>query len=536
MKIVKLIFLTILTIVINSVVSNADYKILIDHTCTNLSKIPNSAIITAKSNLHIAYQHTSHGSQLITGMNALKSYPDFGNKYAWSDNGSSGLDLDDYGIPGEVNDLSAGDYIDSHGVTPWVTSTRLFLDKASNSHINVIVWSWCSINGHDIQRYVTNMEILISEYGRGGSKVSPTRPPVDFVFMTGHAEGEGIDLTPGSVHYNNERVRAHCRTNNRILYDFADIEAYDPGNPNTPENPGYHYFWDQNMNDNLDYSGGNWATEWLARYPTAESAKLTTGAGVPGYRGCSGCAHSSSPSSANLNCVLKGRAAFWLWARLAGWNSFSANYNYYVPVFKPQPAYWSGFGIANLNGSTSSSVIAKVYNSNGIIMETSSVTIPASGQTSFIIGARSTNSGWIKISSDKKLAGLNFLGKYNSSDYYIADVPFTDVLSTLLIIPHVAQNSIWETIICVANPNASATTAIFTYKSPGGTAFPPYSTPIAANGSKQILSSIITGGSSLEGGTVTISSSQGLAAFALYNNLKTGNYSYAGINAVDISK
>ena len=86
----------------------------------------------AKSDLHIAYEHTSHGSQLITGMNALSSYPDFGNIYEWSDNGSSGLDLDNYGIPGAVSDLSQGDYLDG-GVTPWVTQTRVLLDNASNS-------------------------------------------------------------------------------------------------------------------------------------------------------------------------------------------------------------------------------------------------------------------------------------------------------------------------------------------------------------------------------------------------------------------
>lgn len=67
-------------------------------------------------------------------------------------------------------------------MTPWVTQTRTLLDNASNAHINVVVWSWCSINGHDAQRYVDNMETLISEYSKGGSKVSPTRPPVYFLY------------------------------------------------------------------------------------------------------------------------------------------------------------------------------------------------------------------------------------------------------------------------------------------------------------------------------------------------------------------
>ena len=98
--------------------------VIIDHTCTDLSQIPDAGIEQAKSNLHIAYQHTSHGSQLVTGMNALENFPSFWTKYEWSDVGSAGLDLDDYGIPGAKPDLSQGDYIDENGVTPWVTASE----------------------------------------------------------------------------------------------------------------------------------------------------------------------------------------------------------------------------------------------------------------------------------------------------------------------------------------------------------------------------------------------------------------------------
>ena len=67
----------------------------------NFHDIPDCWIEKAKSELHIAYQHTSHGSQLVSGMNALKSFPAFGKKYDWSDSGEAGaLDFDDFGIPG----------------------------------------------------------------------------------------------------------------------------------------------------------------------------------------------------------------------------------------------------------------------------------------------------------------------------------------------------------------------------------------------------------------------------------------------------
>ena len=48
--------------------------VIIDHTCTDINKIPQQWIKAAKSNLNISYGHTSHGSQLVTGINAIRDF------------------------------------------------------------------------------------------------------------------------------------------------------------------------------------------------------------------------------------------------------------------------------------------------------------------------------------------------------------------------------------------------------------------------------------------------------------------------------
>ena len=74
---------------------------IINHLCTNLSNIPTPWIDSTKSKLHIAYGHTSHGSQLTDGMSGLMSWK--GNQYAWNNGGTGGaLDLHDYAMDGDV--------------------------------------------------------------------------------------------------------------------------------------------------------------------------------------------------------------------------------------------------------------------------------------------------------------------------------------------------------------------------------------------------------------------------------------------------
>ena len=49
-------------------------EIIADHTCCDIDAIPQSAIEDAKADLIIAYGHTSHGSQLVSGMTGLITF------------------------------------------------------------------------------------------------------------------------------------------------------------------------------------------------------------------------------------------------------------------------------------------------------------------------------------------------------------------------------------------------------------------------------------------------------------------------------
>ena len=252
---------------------------IVDHSCTKLASIPSEWIQAAKDNLHIAYSHTSHGSQLTEGMSGLVSFK--GTSYSWNNGGTNGsLDLHDYAMNGDLGNPDR---------TSWASATRNYL--AANTDVNVIIWAWCGqvsdASEADINTYLNLMNELEGDF-----------PDVKFVYMTGHLDGTGLT---GNLHLRNEQIRNYCTENKKILYDFSDIECYNPdGTYFGGKKPDDACAYDTNGDGTRD---GNWATEWQDTHTQ----------GVDWFT-CSA-AHTQP-----LNGNQKAYAAWWLWARLAGWN------------------------------------------------------------------------------------------------------------------------------------------------------------------------------------------------------------------------
>ncbi len=282
--------------------SSGSSPIIIDHSCCDLSKIPENYITQAKQTYRIAYGHTSHGSQIVSGMSLIQS-----SLFSYG-TGTGQLYFRDNGIPG-ASDLGNPDR------TTWASATRNLLNNNTNN-INMIIWSWCgqaNTTEANIQIYLDLMNQLESDF-----------PNIKFVYMTGHLyPPSGGGCEGGNNNLRNEQIRQFCLNNGKILFDFADIESY---------NPDGEYFLDDCSDDGCNYYNsqgakiGNWAVEWCAANPGQ-------------CEDCS-CAHSHC-----LNCQQKGKAFWWMMARISGWDGIPGS-TIAIPTLKSP-----GSGVVDNDGS-----------------------------------------------------------------------------------------------------------------------------------------------------------------------------------------
>ena len=245
--------------------------IIITHACTDTAAIPDEWIDAAQADIRMHYAHTSHGGQLTTGVSRIEAGD---TTYSVAIAYSS--------LPTEPGALCIFDG-QEHAtyITPdlyWETDaglnyTRSVLDN--NPSINVSMWSWCTqltyYSQAQCQAYIDAISMLEAEY-----------PAVRFVYMTCNAQATG---SSGYNRYlNNEMIRQHCQDNDRILFDFADLDAwwYNPSG-------GWEF-------SSYEYSGADVPLEH------------------PQFNG------DQSGHTTYESCEQKGKGVWWLVARLAGWS------------------------------------------------------------------------------------------------------------------------------------------------------------------------------------------------------------------------
>jgi hypothetical protein len=257
-------------------------NMIIDHNCIDLSKIPSDAIEKAKKNLHVAFNNSWwHGSEIYYGMRELVGFK--GSLYQIDDNPENGeLHVDYRNAFGDIGNL------EYHNDSSWYFATKETL--VADTSIDVVIWCWENglneATSAKVDAYLSLMTKLETDY-----------PKVKFVYMTGHLNGT---TKVDNVYLRNEQIRKYCKEKNKILFDFADIESYDPDGK---------YYGDKLADDACNYDSDNdgkvdknWAEDWQKAH-TENTYWYDCGP------------EQTQPVNSNM----KAFATWWMLARIAGW-------------------------------------------------------------------------------------------------------------------------------------------------------------------------------------------------------------------------
>lgn len=194
--------------------SDSDYLVA-DHRHADLSKIPDKWINKVKEILKVHFAHTSHGSQITTGLELLSNQNSKYNFYP-----------DNCNMPDTKNYLSLMDgqqisycetYIGPEYYWQGTSALNITRNNLDSFDINVSTWTWCTqLDGYsktELNNYLESMTKLEKEY-----------PDVTFIYMTGNAQ----NAVKNRYDRNNE-IRDYCKNNDKILFDFADLDCWYNG-------------------------------------------------------------------------------------------------------------------------------------------------------------------------------------------------------------------------------------------------------------------------------------------------------------------
>lgn len=211
-------------------------------------------------------------------------------------------------------------------------------------------------------------------------------------------------------------------------------------------------------------------------------------------------------------------------------DSTDAQFTYYLPYYVVGENLWTGVALRNMDGAKRADVTVVGYGMDGAMIFSDSRQIMPRGQSAFVAGTGAARNGWLKVMSSQPLSGLAFFG-HSGAENYMADMNLESELAASLVIPHVAQDDMWDTTVMLCNPGEAASVTM-TLVGPNGEEVATRTYALAANGSGLFPVSELLDGMGPGNGSIEITATAPVTGFALYDNLKSGGYYYSGIRAV----